>query len=88
MAMTNDAGAGGADALLRSHGITRDPRRSASRPPTAPWYYEQQVLGFNYRMTDMQAALGLSQLQRLDAVHRRRHRHRRRATTSCWAICR
>ena len=54
--------------LLRSHGITRDTQRNVEEP----WYYEQQLLGFNYRMTDLQAALGMSQLLRLDAMHRRR----------------
>ncbi len=51
---------------LRSHGITRDPARMENNTPE-PWYYEQQALGFNYRMTDLQAALGLSQLGQLDA---------------------
>lgn len=63
-----------ADALraLRSHGITRDATRYAL-PDDGPWYYEQQCLGFNYRMTDIQAALGLSQLRGLDANIIRRH---------------
>jgi len=52
-------------ARLRSHGITRDPSRMQS-DPKGGWYYEQHELGFNYRMTDIQAALGLSQLRRLD----------------------
>lgn len=57
---------------LRSHGITRDPQRM-DREPDGPWYYQQSELGFNYRMTDIQAALGRSQLQRLDQfVERRR----------------
>lgn len=50
--------------LLRSHGITRDPGLMES-PSEGGWYYEQICLGFNYRMTDMQAALGRSQLSRL-----------------------
>jgi UDP-4-amino-4,6-dideoxy-N-acetyl-beta-L-altrosamine transaminase len=51
---------------LRSHGITRDP--SMFRVDTQPsFYYEQQELGFNYRITDFQAALGLSQLERIDS---------------------
>ncbi len=50
---------------LRSHGITRDPAQMTT-PPDGPWYYQQIDLGFNYRMTDIQAALGLSQLKRLD----------------------
>jgi UDP-4-amino-4,6-dideoxy-N-acetyl-beta-L-altrosamine transaminase len=57
---------------LRSHGITRDSVQMKEEPH-GPWYYEQLELGFNYRMTDIQAALGTSQMQRLDEfVHRRR----------------
>ncbi|GAB1142020.1 MULTISPECIES: UDP-4-amino-4,6-dideoxy-N-acetyl-beta-L-altrosamine transaminase [Shewanella] len=52
-------------ALFRSHGISREPN-TLLRPDEGDWYYEQHTLGFNYRMTDLQAALGLSQLQRLD----------------------
>ena len=59
-------------ALLRSHGITRD-AALLEKKDEGGWYYEQQCLGFNYRMTDMQAALGSSQLQRLDALVARRH---------------
>lgn len=57
--------------LLRSHGMTRDPAL-LERTPDGPWYYEQQVLGFNYRITDLQAALGSSQLKRLDEMHAKR----------------
>ena len=58
--------------LLRSHGVTRDPAL-LHETPDGPWYYEQVALGFNYRLTDLQAALGLSQCDRLDAfVDRRR----------------
>ena len=53
--------------LLRNHGITRDPNL-LTQSPDGPWCYEQQQLGHNYRLTDLQAALGLSQLQRLTAV--------------------
>lgn len=53
--------------LLRSHGMSRD-ARDMERQPEGAWYYEQQLLGFNYRMTDMQAALGLSQLRRMDSM--------------------
>lgn len=57
---------------LRSHGITREPQQMVSESH-GPWYYQQLELGFNYRMTDLQAALGLQQLQRLDEfVERRR----------------
>jgi len=59
-------------ALLRSHGITRD-EAAMTRPSEGPWYYEQVGLGFNYRMTDLQAALGLAQLPRLEAFVGRRH---------------
>ncbi|HZL30513.1 MAG TPA: UDP-4-amino-4,6-dideoxy-N-acetyl-beta-L-altrosamine transaminase [Pseudolabrys sp.] len=71
-ACTNDAALAERLALYRSHGITRDPKLM-TRAPDGPWYYEQLVLGFNYRMTDMQAALGLSQFDRLDEYVRRRH---------------
>lgn len=57
--------------LLRSHGMTRDPL-DLERESEGGWYYEQQLLGFNYRMTDLQAALGLSQLARLEAMQSRR----------------
>ena len=57
---------------LRSHGITRDPN-DMSNPSHGPWYYQQVELGFNYRMTDLHAALGLSQMQRLDFFVKERH---------------
>jgi UDP-4-amino-4,6-dideoxy-N-acetyl-beta-L-altrosamine transaminase len=57
--------------LLRSHGITRDPALMQYLPEGA-WYYEQIELGFNYRMTDIQAALGASQMKRLDGFVARR----------------
>lgn len=57
--------------LLRSHGITRDPL-AMTHVPDGPWYYQQVELGFNYRMTDIQAALGASQMKRLDAMVARR----------------
>jgi UDP-4-amino-4,6-dideoxy-N-acetyl-beta-L-altrosamine transaminase len=57
--------------MLRTHGIIKDPAQLNRND--GPWYYEQQTLGFNYRITDIQCALGLSQLQRLDiSVDRRR----------------
>ena len=58
--------------LLRSHGITRATAQM-QRPDEGAWYYEQHCLGFNYRMTELQAALGLSQLTRLDEWIDRRH---------------
>ncbi len=56
--------------MLRSHGTTKDEKLLTKNP--GPWYYEMQALGFNYRMTDMQAALGYSQLQKLDFFKKRR----------------
>jgi UDP-4-amino-4,6-dideoxy-N-acetyl-beta-L-altrosamine transaminase len=72
MALTNDATLHARMALLRSHGMTRDPAQMVGESH-GPWYYEQIALGFNYRMTDLQAALGLSQAARLDAFVSRRH---------------
>ena len=72
MALTNDAEVARRMAMLRTHGITRDRTRLAATDDPGEWYYEQQMLGFNYRMTDVEAALGLSQLSRLEvAVDRR-----------------
>jgi len=73
LATTNDPQLAQAMAELRSHGIVREPERF-ERPAAGPWVYEQQQLGFNYRMTDLQAALGLSQLQRLDEIVAERNR--------------
>lgn len=56
---------------LRTHGITRD-EKFLENPSEGPWYYEQVELGFNYRITDIQAALGLSQMDRLDLFMTRR----------------
>ena len=72
LATTNDPALAQRMELLRSHGITRDPRLMSGEPD-GPWYYEQVALGFNYRMTDLQAALGTSQMARLDAFVARRH---------------
>ena len=58
--------------LLRSHGITRD-KNQMHYPCDKGWYYEQVDLGFNYRMTDIQGALGLSQLKRLHEYVDKRH---------------
>lgn len=57
--------------LYRSHGITRDAAKM-TREADGPWYYQQIELGYNYRMTDIQAALGYSQMERLDAFVARR----------------
>ncbi|WP_438285113.1 UDP-4-amino-4,6-dideoxy-N-acetyl-beta-L-altrosamine transaminase [Bacillus pseudomycoides] len=58
---------------FRTHGITRDPNNLTENH--GPWYYEMQFLGYNYRMTDIQAALGLSQLQKLDSFIAKRKRY-------------
>ena len=58
--------------LLRSHGVTRDVKLMTKQSEGA-WYYQQIDLGFNYRMTDIQAALGINQLQRIDQFVRHRH---------------
>jgi UDP-4-amino-4,6-dideoxy-N-acetyl-beta-L-altrosamine transaminase len=72
MAMTNNAQLANRMQLLRSHGITRD-SNDMTHEPDGPWYYQQIDLGFNYRMTDLQAALGLSQMRRLDEFVTQRH---------------
>jgi UDP-4-amino-4,6-dideoxy-N-acetyl-beta-L-altrosamine transaminase len=71
--------------LLRSHGISRDPEMMTSDSPPS-WYYEQLELGFNYRMTDLQAALGLSQLKRVDEFVQRRHQLAERYNKSLQAL--
>jgi UDP-4-amino-4,6-dideoxy-N-acetyl-beta-L-altrosamine transaminase len=58
--------------LFRSHGITRDPAYM-THVPDGPWFYQQIDLGYNYRMTDLQAALGVSQMKRLDSYVTQRH---------------
>ncbi|MGS0695605.1 UDP-4-amino-4,6-dideoxy-N-acetyl-beta-L-altrosamine transaminase [Shewanella sp. 0m-4] len=65
-ATTNDAALAKAMKLLRSHGVTRD--ELICENVDEPWYYEQQVLGFNYRMTELQAALGVSQFDKLEQL--------------------
>ena len=77
MAMTNDAGLAKRMHLLRTHGISRE-AGDMTHAPDGAWYYQQLELGFNYRMTDVQAALGLSQISRLDEFHARRHALARR----------
>lgn len=72
MALTNSDELAHKMALLRSHGITRDTAQM-THAPDGPWYYQQIDLGYNYRMTELQAALGVSQMQRLDAFVARRH---------------
>lgn len=72
MVTTNDAQLAQKMGLLRSHGITRDPEQM-THDADGPWYYQQIDLGFNYRMTELQAALGVSQMDRLDDYVARRH---------------
>lgn len=72
MAVTNDAQLAERLSLLRSHGITRD-EHLMTEPMHGPWYYQQVDLGFNYRLTDLQAALGVSQMMRLGKYVAKRH---------------
>lgn len=72
MALTNDDELAWRMSCLRTHGITRE-RSRMTREPEGPWSYEQIELGYNYRMTDLQAALGLSQLPRLQGYVDRRN---------------
>lgn len=72
MVVTNDARLAEKMNLLRSHGITRDPSLM-THESDGPWYYQQVDLGFNYRMTELQAALGASQMERLDSFVSRRN---------------
>ena len=72
MALTNDRELAEKIRLLRSHGITRDPAQMTSENEGG-WYYQQIDLGYNYRMTDLQAALGISQMVRLNEFIQRRH---------------
>jgi UDP-4-amino-4,6-dideoxy-N-acetyl-beta-L-altrosamine transaminase len=70
-ALTNNVELAGRMARLRSHGITQDPAQMQGEPD-GPWYYQEIELGWNYRMSDIQAALGCSQMKRLDDYVRRR----------------
>lgn len=72
MVLTNDHDLSCKIDRLRSHGITRD-QKFMSNTPHGPWYYEQIDLGLNYRMTDIQAALGISQMNRIDMYVRKRN---------------
>jgi dTDP-4-amino-4,6-dideoxygalactose transaminase len=72
MAVTNDDDLAILLSLYRSHGITRD-KNLMTHESDGLWYYQQVELGFNYRMTDIQAALGVSQMNRLDEYVSRRH---------------
>ena len=64
--------------MFRGHGITRDPAKI--KCSDGPWYYEQQFLGYNYRLTDVQAALGSSQLRKLPMFLDKRREYARRYT--------
>jgi dTDP-4-amino-4,6-dideoxygalactose transaminase len=72
-ALTNSAGLASKMNLFRSHGITKD-ENYFQQNSDGPWYYEQITLGFNYRMTELQAALGISQLKRVNGFIDCRHR--------------
>jgi dTDP-4-amino-4,6-dideoxygalactose transaminase len=72
MATTNIINLANKMRILRTHGITRDPDLM-THDPDGEWYYQQIDLGFNYRMTDIAAALGISQLLRLDSNIKKRH---------------
>jgi len=72
IALTNNSDLAEKMVLLRSHGITRTPQ-DMRHEPDGPWYYEQIDLGYNYRMTDIQAALGCSQLKHIDKWVKKRH---------------
>lgn len=77
MSLTNNAELANKMALFRSHGITRDSGQM-THDSDGPWYYQQIQLGYNYRMTEMQAALGVSQMFRLTDYVTRRHQLARR----------
>lgn len=77
MCLTNNAELANKMALFRSHGITRD-LAQMTHNADGPWYYQQIELGHNYRMTELQAALGVSQMMRLDDYVTRRHQLARR----------
>lgn len=68
--LTDDAATAQRAADFRTHGITKDPKRMAG--DEGPWFYEQQELGFNYRLTDLQCALGIAQMHKLDSFLARR----------------
>jgi UDP-4-amino-4,6-dideoxy-N-acetyl-beta-L-altrosamine transaminase len=71
-ALTNDGELAKKISCYRSHGITRDPKMM-TEPSHGAWYYQQIALGYNYRMTDLQASLGVTQMSRLDEFVSQRH---------------
>jgi UDP-4-amino-4,6-dideoxy-N-acetyl-beta-L-altrosamine transaminase len=77
LALTNDDELSSRLARLRTHGITRNASEMRGEAD-GPWYYEMIDLGYNYRLTDIQAALGLSQMKRLDEFVAKRHHFARR----------
>lgn len=77
LATTNQAALAEKMQLFRSHGVTRD-EKLMTKEPEGGWYYQQIALGFNYRMTELQAALGVSQMKRLDEFVIRRHQLQKR----------
>ena len=74
MAVTNDEELSNRMRIFCSHGVTNNKSFMQPRPANEVWNYQQIELGFNYRMTDIQAALGLSQMSRLDEYIIRRHK--------------
>ena len=72
MALTNNKMLAKSMRALRSHGVTANPEEM-TEPSHGPWYYQQLLLGFNYRMNDIQAALGVSQLSRIDEFVKQRN---------------
>lgn len=81
LALTNDKDLANRMRRFRSHGITNETTEMYSRPPDELWNYQQICLGFNYRMTDISAALGLSQMQRIDDFVAKRHKIAKRYDT-------
>ena len=73
MALTNNKSTAKKLDILRTHGVTRNPE-DMTKEPDGPWYYQQIGLGYNYRMHDISAALGISQLKRIDAFIKDRHK--------------